>query len=68
VLYGAAEVFARRCCYCLTYASQREALYFRDLGKAQKIRIQMSERFPDKPKGNHRAHNVTEDRFDAIYR
>jgi hypothetical protein len=37
----------------------RKALYFRDIDKAQKIRMRlggsavMSERFPDKPKGMH---------------
>ena len=74
LLYGAGELFASRHCYGLTYASQREASYFRDLDKAQKIRIQlggspvMSEAFPDKPKGMHwrtyerlhRAHDVAE--------
>ena len=39
VLYGAGELFACRHCYGLTYASQREALYLRDAGKAQKIRM-----------------------------
>ena len=59
LLYGAGELFACRRCYGLAYASQREASYFRDVDKAQKIRIQlggspnMSERFPDKPKGMH---------------
>ena len=59
VLYGAGELFACRCCYGLAYASQHEALYFRDLKKAQKIRMRlggstvMSEAFPDKPKGMH---------------
>ena len=57
--YGTGELFACRHCYGLTYASQREALYFRDLGKAQKIRMRqggspvISEAFPDKPKGMH---------------
>ena len=58
-LYGAGELFACQHCCGLTYASQREALYFRDLEKAQKIRMRlggstvMSEAFPDKPKGMH---------------
>ena len=76
LLYGTGELFACRHCYGLTYASQRKALYFRDLGKAQKIRMRlggspvMSEAFPDKPKGMHwqtyerlrRAHDVAESR------
>jgi len=59
VLYLADKLFACRRCYGLTYASQREALYLRDVDKAQKIRMRlggstvMSERFPDKPKGMH---------------
>jgi len=76
LLYGAGELFACRCCCDLAYASQREPLYFRDLEKAQKIRMRlggstvMSEAFPDKPKGmywrtydrlRHR-HNLTEER------
>ena len=58
-LYDAADLFACRRCYGLAYASQRQALYFRDIEKAQKIRMRlggstiMSERFPDKPKGMH---------------
>ena len=74
LLYGAGELFACRRCYGLAYASQREASYFRDVDKAQKIRIElggspnMSEAFPDKPKGMHwqtyerfrRAHDVAE--------
>jgi hypothetical protein len=76
VLYGAAELFACRHCYGLTYASQREALYLRDVGKAQKIRVRlggspvMSQAFPNKPKGMHwrtykrlrHAHDVAEAR------
>jgi hypothetical protein len=74
VLYSAAELFACRHCYGLTYASQREALYFCDIDKAQKIRMRlggstvMSEAFPNKPKGMHwqtyerlrRAHDAAE--------
>ena len=58
-LYGASELFACRHCYGLAYGSQREPSYLRDVDRAQKIRIQlggspnMSERFPDKPKGMH---------------
>ena len=76
LLYGAGELFACRCCYGLAYTSQHEASYFRDLKKAQKIRMRlggspvMSEAFPDKPKGMHwqtyeglrRAHDVAEAR------
>jgi hypothetical protein len=76
VLYLADKLFACRRCYGLAYASQREALYLRDVDKAQKIRMRlggstvMSERFPDKPKGMHwqtyerlrRAHDAAEAR------
>src|SRR5215472_12231414 len=54
VLYGGGELFACRCCCGLVYASQRQASYFRDLERAQKIRIRlggtpaMSEAFPAK--------------------
>jgi len=71
VLYGAGELFACRRCYGLTYASQREALYLRDAGKAQKIRMQlggspvMSDAFPAKPKGMHwRTYNRLRQRHD----
>ena len=59
LLYLAGELFACRRCYGLAYASQRKALYFCDIDKAQKIRTRlggravMLERFPDKPKGMH---------------
>src|SRR5215831_5615350 len=76
LLYLAGKLFACRRCYGLAYASQRQALYFRDLEKAQKIRMRlggstvMSERFPDKPKGMHwrtyhrlrRRHDLAEER------
>jgi len=71
VLYGAGELFACRRCYGLTYASQREALYLRDAGKAQKIRMQlggspvMSDAFPARPKGMHwRTYNRLRQRHD----
>ena len=66
---------ASRHCYGLTYASQREALHLRGLGKAQKIRMRLggspeTEEFPDKPKGMHwrtydrlcRLHDAAEER------
>ena len=76
LLYGAGELFACRRCYGLAYASQREALHHRGIGKAQKIRMRlggspnMREAFPDKPKGMHwrtydrlrRMHDVAEGR------
>jgi len=74
LLYLADKLFACRRCYGLAYASQREALYLRDVDKAQKIRMRlggstvMSEAFPNKPKGMHwqtyerlrRAHDAAE--------
>ena len=36
LLYGTGDLFACRHCYGLTYASQRESLYPRGLGKAQR--------------------------------
>jgi len=74
LLYGTGELFACRCCSGLAYASQREALWFRDVDKAQKMRMRlggstvMSEAFPNKPKGMHwqtyerlrRAHDTAE--------
>jgi hypothetical protein len=76
LLYLAGKLFACRRRYGLAYASQREALYFRDLEKAQKIRMRlggstvMSEAFHNKPKGMHwqtyerlrRAHDAAEGR------
>jgi hypothetical protein len=75
LLYGTGELFACRHCYGLTYASQREALHLRGLGKAQKIRMRLggspeSEEVPDKPKGMHwrtydrlcRLHDAAEER------
>jgi hypothetical protein len=59
LLYAAGELFACRRCYGLAYASQRECLRLRGLGRAQKIRIQlggsgnMFEDFPRKPKWMH---------------
>ena len=58
-LYSAGRLFACRKCYRLTYASQQESVLHRGLGKSQKIRMRlggspnMSEEFPDKPKGMH---------------
>jgi hypothetical protein len=59
LLYAAGELFACRHCYGLAYASQRECLRLRGLGRAQKIRMQlggsgnMFDDFPQKPKGMH---------------
>jgi hypothetical protein len=59
LLYSAGELFACRHCYGLAYASQHEALRYRGLGKAQKIRMRlggsgnMFDAFPDKPRGMH---------------
>jgi hypothetical protein len=59
LLYAAGELFACRRCYRLAYASQRECLRLRGLGRAQKIRMQlggsgnMFEDFPRKPKWMH---------------
>ena len=75
-LYSAGRLFACRNCYRLAYASQQESVLHRGLGKSQKIRMRlggspnMSEEFPDKPKGMHwrtyerlrRVHDVAEER------
>jgi hypothetical protein len=59
LLYAAGELFACRHCYGLAYASQQESLRYRGLGKARKIRarlggsLNMSDDFPDRPKGMH---------------
>jgi hypothetical protein len=59
LLYGAGELFACRHCYNLAYASQQEALRFRGLGKARKIRMRLGggpnllDKFPSKPRGMH---------------
>jgi hypothetical protein len=59
LLYTAGELFACRQCYGLAYASQQEALRYRGLGKARKIRARlggspnMFDDFPDRPKGMH---------------
>ena len=58
-LYAAGKYFLCRHCYNLVYESQREALRFRLLYKAQGIRrrlggsADMGEPFPWKPKGMH---------------
>jgi hypothetical protein len=60
LLYAAGELFACRRCCGLAYASQRESMPYRGLGKAQKIRMQlggsgnMFDAFPERPKGMHR--------------
>jgi hypothetical protein len=59
LLYAAGELFACRHCCGLAYASQREPMRRRGLGKAQKIRMQlggsgnMFDDFPQRPKGMH---------------
>jgi hypothetical protein len=40
-LYGAGRLFACRHCYQLAYASQQESAHQRELGKSQKIRMQL---------------------------
>jgi hypothetical protein len=41
LLYGAGELFACRSCYQLTYASQQEHPMFRNIRRAQKIRMRL---------------------------
>jgi hypothetical protein len=59
VLYGPGRYFLCRHCYDLSYQSQRDNKMYRALHRAQKIRKQlggsanMTEPFPDKPKGMH---------------
>jgi hypothetical protein len=76
VLYVADELFACQRCCGLTYASQHEALRYRGLIRAQKIRMRLAgsanmfDAFPDKPRGMHwrtynclrRAHDTAEER------
>jgi hypothetical protein len=58
VLYGGG-IFACRRCHHLVYESQKEQSHYRSLRRAQGIRMKlggspnMSEPFPDKPKGMH---------------
>ena len=60
VLYLAGESFACRKCYGLAYASQQGGLLFRNLRKAQSIRMRLGgnpdpcEPFPAKPRRMHR--------------
>ncbi len=76
VIYCAGESFACRHCYCVSYASQHEALGHRGLGKARKIRMRLGgsaslcDEFPEKPVGMHwqtydrlcRAYDIAADR------
>jgi|GEM_PF-3430472 len=60
LLYGAGKYFLCRHCYNLTYASQQIQRYERLMEKARGIRqrlggsANLSEPFPEKPKGMHR--------------
>jgi hypothetical protein len=60
ILYlGSSAVFACRQCYRLVYASQLEALPYRGLGRARKIRMRLGGGadlfgpFPPRPRGMH---------------
>ena len=59
VLYLAGEVFARRKCHGLAYASQQGGLLFRNLRKSQSIRMRLGGTpdpfapFPERPRGMH---------------
>ena len=59
VLYGPRKYFLCRHCYDLSYQSQRDNKMYRALHRAQDIRrrlggsANMTEPFPDKPKGMH---------------
>jgi hypothetical protein len=59
ILYGPGRYFLCRHCYDLSYQSQRDNKMYRALHRAQDIRrrlggsANMTEPFPDKPKGMH---------------
>jgi hypothetical protein len=60
ILCGAGELFGRRRCYGLSYASQQQTALHRGLEESRKIRMRLGgsadllEPFPAKPKGMHR--------------
>jgi hypothetical protein len=57
LLYGAGELFACRSCYQLAYASQQEHPMFRNIRRAQKIRMRLGGStdpfgpIPERPRG-----------------